>query len=134
MISIFKERKLKIKISTNLDMKTQSQENFIDFNISILKIPKSNINSLLKLEDYPYFTGEVKYPWNYLYNIPYQRKLEFFFNHNNFIQILLQYNANFAYSDVSPISNNLTTDNFPYIFNVSIAMKIPYQPVRSVKQ
>ena len=96
MISIFKERKLKIKISTNLDMKTQSQENFIDFNISILKIPKSNINSLLKLEDYPYFTGEVKYPWNYLYNIPYQRKLEFFFNHNNFIQILLQYNANFA--------------------------------------
>ena len=32
MISIFKERKLKIKISTNLDMKTQSQENFIDFN------------------------------------------------------------------------------------------------------
>jgi hypothetical protein len=98
MINIFKERQIKINISTNLDMKTQnsSEEKFIEFNISMLKIPNSKIEGLMKLEKYPYFTPEVKYPWQYLYNLPYKRKLEFFFNRNNFIKILTQYNKDWV--------------------------------------
>jgi hypothetical protein len=80
-MNFFNEKPLIIKINTNLSMKNpnEKEDTFLTFTSSMIKMADSSIQTLLSLEEYPYFTSEVKYPWEYLQSLPYQRKLEFFY-------------------------------------------------------
>jgi hypothetical protein len=99
MINIFKERQILIKLNTNLNMKTNvidKEEKFIELKSSMFKIPETSVASFFALEEYPYFTDEVKYPRSYLHGLTYRAKIEFFFNYDNFIQTLTKYNRQFV--------------------------------------
>jgi len=100
MIRIFKERQLIIKMDTNLNMKTnpyQKDKPFVELKSSMFKL-EGSVN-MFPLEEYPYFTDEVKYP-NDLNSLTYREKLEFFFNRNNFIQTLTKKNPNFVNKEI----------------------------------
>jgi hypothetical protein len=94
MNNIFKERPLKININTNLSMKKggEGKDTFIALKSSMFKMPGSSAKNLVSLEEYPYFSSEVNYPWSYLNSLTYRQKIEFFFNRNKFTDILSQYN------------------------------------------
>ena len=110
MINIFKERQILIKLNTNLNMKTNvtdKEEKFIELKSSMLKIPETSVASFFALEEYPYFTDEVKYPRSYLHGLTYRAKIEFFFNHDNFIQTLTKYNRQFVIEETDKYTNPL---------------------------
>ena len=111
MIRIFKERQLIIKMDTNSNMKTnpyQNDKQLIELKSSMFKL-EGNVN-MFPLEEYPYFTDEVKYP-NDLNSLSYREKLEFFFNHNNFIQTLTIKNPNFVNKEIKKYEESKTNNS-----------------------
>jgi hypothetical protein len=98
MNKFFKEKQIKIRINTNLYMKNkkEKEDTYITLSSSMIKIMDSSVQTLLTLEEFPYFTAEVDYPWSYLQTLPYRTVVEFFFNRQNFIKILTENNEGFV--------------------------------------
>jgi hypothetical protein len=93
-MNIFKEKQIKIKINTNINNKNKEDE-LIILTSSMIKIIKSSIKSSIVLEEYPYFTDVVEYPWNYLQQLPYIKMVEIFFDHTTFVRMLIDYNPEY---------------------------------------
>ena len=96
-MNIFKEKQIKIKINTNRNMKTnpKKDDDFIILTSSMIKIMESSVKTSSIIEDYPYFTEEVEYPWNYLQQLSYRKVIEIFFNRESFVQMLVDYNPEY---------------------------------------
>jgi hypothetical protein len=82
---------LKIKISTNL---SDQNSRLVDFKRSMLYHPEL-IDLRSDLNEYPYFTFDLKYPLKSLLYLTYKDRVEFFFNKDKFIQRLLAYSKDF---------------------------------------
>jgi len=83
----FDIEEIKIKFSTNIQNK---EYKIVEFTRSMLSHPElSNIS--LTLNDYPYFTFDVKYPLSKLRYLTYKERIEFFFNRENFSNRLSTY-------------------------------------------
>lgn len=79
---------LLIRIKTNIPNKSLST---IDFNRSILHLPKDMRQPNGILNNLPYFTSDIKYPFRLIENLDYTDRLEFFFNKQEFTRILKNY-------------------------------------------
>lgn len=75
---------LKIIINTNLPGDNQDK---LEFKRNMLYHPELK-DGTLRLEDYPYFSDNVKYPVNKLKALSYSEIVSFFFNQRQFNQIL----------------------------------------------
>jgi len=80
---------LVIKIYTNIASKTQ----IVDFKRSMLVQVDSPDEETEKiaLDDYPKFTVDIEYPLDILRKLPYNERINFFFNSSKFVEILTPY-------------------------------------------
>lgn len=79
---------LVIKIYTNIANKNQ----IVDFTRSMLvPLDSSDETEKIALDDYPKFTVEVEYPVDMLNKLPYNDRINFFFNSSKFVEILTPY-------------------------------------------
>jgi hypothetical protein len=83
---------LKIMIYTNIP---NSNDEMVEFNRSMLHIPKSTENdennTEMALKDIPFFTADIEYPIVRLNRMNYHDRVNFFFNQKHFINILRPY-------------------------------------------
>ena len=83
---------LKIMIYTNI---ANSNDEMVEFNRSMLHIPKSTENdennTEMALKDIPFFTADIEYPIVRLNRMNYHDRVNFFFNQKHFINILRPY-------------------------------------------
>jgi hypothetical protein len=87
----FEVEQLKVMIYTNI---TNSKDEMVEFNRSMLHIPKSpddETNTEMTLANLPFFTSEIEYPITRLNRMNYHDRVNFFFNQKNFIDILRPY-------------------------------------------
>lgn len=121
MNKYFKEKQIKVRINTNLNMKKQSEpeDTYITLSSSMIKIMESSIETLLTLEEYPYFTAEVEYPWIYLQTLPYRRMIEFFFNRQSFIKILTEQNLGFVNTQFNKYNTYLKNSENNVLFTTN---------------
>ena len=83
----FDIEEIKIKLFTNIQKKEQKT---IEFTRSMLHHPELESMSEL-LNEYPYFTFDIKYPLGKLRYLTYKERVEFFFNREKFSERLLIY-------------------------------------------
>ena len=75
---------LKILFSTNIKSK---EKKTIEFKFSMLHHPElEDLDT--QLNDYPYFTFDIKYPYSVIFKMPYKERVEFFFNREKFNDVL----------------------------------------------
>ena len=87
----FEVEQLKVMIYTNI---TNSKDEMVEFNRSMLHIPKSaddEITTQMSLANIPFFTSEIEYPISRLNYMNYHDRVNFFFNQKYFIDILRPY-------------------------------------------
>jgi len=87
----FEVEKLKVMIYTNI---TNSKDEMVEFNRSMLHIPKSaddETTTQMTLANIPFFTSEIEYPITRLNYMNYHDRVNFFFNQKYFIDILRPY-------------------------------------------
>ena len=87
----FEVEKLKVMIYTNV---TNSKDEMVEFNRSMLHIPKSaddETTTKMTLANIPFFTSEIEYPISRLNYMNYHDRVNFFFNQKYFIDILRPY-------------------------------------------
>lgn len=80
---------LVIKIYTNISSKNQ----IVDFKRSML-VPLDSPDEeteKIALDDYPKFTVDIEYPLDILRKLPYNERINFFFNSSKFVEILTPY-------------------------------------------
>ena len=80
---------LVIKIYTNISSKNQ----IVDFKRSML-VPLDSPDEeteKIALDDYPKFTVDIEYPLDILRKLPYNERINFFFNSSKFVEILRPY-------------------------------------------
>lgn len=87
----FRPLPIKINMNTNIPGKES-----IVFSRSVVYVPESDTKLEIAFEDYPFFTPTMKYPQGYLFSAPYNDRLKFFFNKNEFNKILNQYNPSYV--------------------------------------
>ena len=83
----FDIEELKIKFFTNIKSK---EKRIIEFNLSMLHHPELDKISE-DLNQYPYFTFDVRYPLSRLRYLTYNERVEFFFNREKFSERLTAY-------------------------------------------
>jgi hypothetical protein len=87
----FEVEKLKVMIYTNI---TNSKDEMVEFNRSMLHIPKSaddETTTQMTLANIPFFTSDIEYPITRLNRMNYHDRVNFFFNQKYFIDILRPY-------------------------------------------
>jgi hypothetical protein len=87
----FEVEQLKVVVYTNI---TNSKDEMVEFNRSMLHIPKSpddETNTKMTLANIPFFTSEIEYPIAILNYMNYHDRVNFFFNQKYFIDILRPY-------------------------------------------
>ena len=92
---------LKIKISTNI---SDSKSKIIEFKRSMLYHPDL-IGINLELNEYPYFTFDVKYPLFSLKYLTYKDRVEFFFNKEKFNNTLLAFSKEKGILDITKVDS-----------------------------
>ena len=88
---------LKIKISTNI---ISSSSNIIDFKRSMLYHPEL-VDMRPDLNEYPYFTFDLKYSISSLRYLPYKDRVEFFFNKEKFTERVLAFSKEKTNLDIT---------------------------------
>jgi len=88
---------LKIKISTNI---ISSSSNIIDFKRSMLYHPEL-VDMRPDLNEYPYFTFDLKYSISSLRYLPYKDRVEFFFNKEKFTERVLAFSKEKTILDIT---------------------------------
>lgn len=83
----FDIEELKIYLFTNI---RQPESRMVEFKRSLLHHPDLHSTDAL-LNQYPYFTFDVKYPLNKLLNLDYTDRVEFFFDKDKFSEGLVAY-------------------------------------------
>jgi hypothetical protein len=82
----FTIEELKIILSTNIDKDDKN----ITFTSGMLHHPELKIVNL-SLNQYPYFTSDIKYPYSKLHSLNYKERVEFFFNKIKFREGIMSY-------------------------------------------
>lgn len=99
---------LKIKFLTNLKSKDQRT---VEFKLSMLHHPE--LGTLDKgLNEYPYFTFDLKYPMYNLKALPYKERVEFFFSRDAFNDRLITYATSKNILDKSKLENESTEQDY----------------------
>ena len=83
----FDIEELKINFFTNI---RRPEYRIVEFKRGLLYHPELNSTDAL-LNEYPYFTFDIKYPLNKLLNLSYTDRVEFFFDKDKFSQGLIAY-------------------------------------------
>ena len=90
---------LKIKMSTNI---VSSSSNIIDFKRSMLHHPEL-VDMRPDLNEYPYFTFDLKYSLSALRYLSYKDRVEFFFNREKFTERLLSTSKEKTILDITKV-------------------------------
>jgi hypothetical protein len=81
-------RPINILFDTNIPGKE-----IIPFTKSLLYNPV--LKDIGNLNEYPYFTIDLLFPYSYLTSLPYEKQVSFFFNKSEMLKVLKIYNASY---------------------------------------
>ena len=90
---------LKIVLTTNIE---DTELKTVVFKKGMLYNPELSNSSIL-LNEYPYFTSDIKYPFSILQYLSYKDRVEFFFNKEKFRERLIIYSINDNILDITEI-------------------------------